>query len=123
MPDNDKNQDEISELLKKFYKPKNETNPDQFWDELSKKIDCLFHREIFTDRVSNSEGKILTDEEKYWLGLEEYINNEVNSLKHKSITDHILDCKECRKNYNNLLDKKKIILDVNKEFFLASFAH
>lgn len=107
MDDNDKHED-ISDLLKKFYKPKDEINNNDFWNSLSKKLDALFHKEVMTDKVSSDEKSLLTDEERYWTGLEEYINNQISSLKHKSITDHLLKCKECRKNYNDLLDKKKV---------------
>ena len=103
----DKHYDEISELLKRFYKPNNEPNSEEVWDKLSKKIDSLFHKELFSNRIVNDSGVILSEEERYWMGLEEYLNNEINSLKHKAITDHLLKCKECRQNYNNLLDKKK----------------
>jgi len=108
MDDNDKYED-VSDLLKKFYKPKNEISNNEFWDELSKKLDSLFHKEILTDKLSNEQESILTEEERYWIGLEEYLNNQVQSLKHKAITDHLLKCKECRKNYNALLDKKKVL--------------
>ncbi len=100
--------DDVGDLLRKFYKPKEEINSDLFWDNVSKKIDSLFHKEIFTSKVCHEDGILLSDEEKYWLGLEEYINNKTSSLQHKNITDHILTCKECRKNYNDLLDKKKV---------------
>jgi type I site-specific restriction-modification system R (restriction) subunit len=106
--ENDKYED-VSDLLKKFYKPKNEISNNEFWDELSKKLDSLFHKEILSDRISDEKESILTEEERYWMGLEEYLNNQVQSLKHKAITDHLLKCKECRKNYNDLLDKKKVL--------------
>ena len=108
----DKPYDEISDLLRKYYKPDKETNSDVFWEEVSKKIDSLFHKEIFSEKVSNEEGVVLTEEQRYWLGLEEYINNEVSSLKHKTITEHLLHCKECRQNHNDILDKKKVIYDL-----------
>jgi len=101
--------DEISELLKKYYKPEKELDADLFVEQVTRKIDSLFHKEIFSDKGMSIEGRILSDEERYWLGLEEYINNEVSSLKHKSITDHLLKCSECRQNYDNLLNKKKPI--------------
>ena len=103
----DKPYDEISELLKKYYKPQNEINPESFWDEVSKKIDSLFHKELYSEKVINNEGLLLSEEERYWLGLEEYVKNEASSLKHKVITEHLLKCRECRKNYNDFLDKKK----------------
>lgn len=106
---NDNNDNDISKLLRKYYKPKDDITPEQFWDELSKKIDCLFHREVFTEKACNENGALFTDEEKYWMGLDEYVRNEVSSLKHKTITDHLLTCKDCRKNYNDLLDKKKVL--------------
>lgn len=116
--DNDKtgnNQsDELSELLKKHYKSEEELNPELFWKDISKKIDSLFHKEIFSSRIINELGESFTEEERYWLGFEEYINNKMNSLKHKSITDHLLLCKECRQNYNKILDKKKETIDLNK---------
>lgn len=106
-----KSYDEISELLKKYYKPDKEVSSQEFLDAFSKKIEALFHKELMTDALGS-------DEQRYWQGLEKYIKNEVSSLKHKSITDHLLSCKECRKNYNDLLDKKKPIttlsLDINK---------
>lgn len=103
----DKPYDEISELLKRHYKPDKEIDPDVFWSELSTKIDSLFHSELFSQKVQNEEGVMLSEEERYWLGLEEYLRNEISSLKHKTITDHLLICKACRQNYNNLLDKKQ----------------
>ena len=105
----DKPYDEISELLKKHYKPQNDINPESFWDEVSKKIDSLFHKELYSEKVINNEGLLLSEEERYWFGLEEYVKNEVSSLKHKVITEHLLKCRECRKNYNDFLDKKKPI--------------
>lgn len=105
----DKHFDEISELLKTFYKPEIEIDTEHFWKEVSKKIDSLFHKEIYSEKMINEEGVLLTDEERYWLGLEEYLKNKVSSLKHKTITDHLLFCKECRQKYSELLNKKKLI--------------
>lgn len=105
--------DEISELLKKHYKPSKEVNSEEFCDKVSRKIDSLFHKEIMSEKFINEEGKKLSEEERYWLGLEEYLSNQLPSLKHKLVTDHLLNCKECRQNYTNLLDKKKVIFDEN----------
>lgn len=103
----DKPFDEISDLLKRFYKPGKEINTEEFWEKVSKKIDSLFHKEVLSEKTHDSSGAILSEEGRYWLGLEEYIKNEISSLKHKTITDHLLQCNECRKNYVDLLDKKK----------------
>ena len=99
--------DEISEILKKHYKSPKEINEEKFWNELSKKLDSLYHKEILSNKFYLTDGSLMSEDQRYWLGLEEYINNEVNSLKHKTITDHLLRCTECRKNYTNALDKKK----------------
>lgn len=108
----DKPYDEISELLKRFYKPDKEIDLDKFWDEVSKKVDSLFHKELYSDSLVNEQGVLMSDEERYWLGIEEYAKNEIGALKHKTITDHLLQCKECRQNYNDLLDKKKPMIDL-----------
>ncbi len=105
----DKPYDEISELLKKYYKPSKETDPEDFVKEVLHKIDSLFHKEIFSENSFNKNGEPISDEERYWSGLEEYLNNKVTSLKHKTITDHLLKCKDCRKNYTQLMDKKKVL--------------
>ena len=105
----EKNFDELSELLKKYYKPPKELDAEELWESTSKKIESLFHKEIISDKKCDSAGIILSDEERYWTGLEEYIQNKVSSLRHKTITDHLLRCKECRVNYTKLLDKKKVI--------------
>lgn len=107
----DKPYDEINELLKKYYKPDKELNDEEFFKNLSRKLDSLFHREVYSDKIQDNEGNFLSDEKRYWLGLEEYLKNDVSSLKHKAITSHLLACKECRKNYNDLSDKKKLNLD------------
>ena len=99
--------DEIGELLKKHYKPDKRLDSESFTEDVFKKIDSLFHKEIFSEKSTSGAGQLFSDEERYWLGLEEYINNEVSSLKHKAITDHLLKCKECRKNHDAMLDKKK----------------
>ncbi len=108
--DDNKNKpyDELSELLKKHYKPDKDIDSDLFTKEVFKKIDSLFHKEILTDKITNENNQLLNDEERYWIGLEQYINNEVSSLKHKMVTDHLLKCKECRKNHDLHLDKKKV---------------
>ncbi len=103
----DKPYDEIGELLKKHYKIEKEIDPDMFWSEVSKKLDSLFHKELYSEKIVNNEGLMLSEEERYCLGLEEYVNNEVSSIKHKLITEHLLKCKECRQNFNSFLDKKK----------------
>ncbi len=108
----DKPFDEISELLKRSYKPDKEIDQNKFWDEVSKKIDSLFHKELYSDSFVNEQGILMSDEERYWLGIDEYIKNEIGSLKHKTITDHLLHCKECRQNYNDMLDKKKPMIDL-----------
>ncbi|MBI3590370.1 MAG: hypothetical protein HY094_03195 [Candidatus Melainabacteria bacterium] len=108
----DKPYDEISEFLKRFYKPEKEIEPEIFWEEVSKKIDSLFHKELQSEKIVNEQGVLLSEEERYWLGLEEYLKNEVSSLKHKAITDHLLHCKVCRQNHNDLLDKKKPMIDL-----------
>ena len=105
----DKPYDEISELLKKHYKPDKELDSDIFAEEVLKKIDSLFHKEIFSENYCNASRETLSDEDRYWRGLEEYLNNKVSSLKHKAITDHLLKCKDCRKNYMQLKDKKKVL--------------
>lgn len=103
----DKPYDQLSELLKKHYKPSKEIDSDIFVSDVLKKIDSLFHKEIFSDHCFNSEGEAISDEERYWFGLEEYLQNKLPSLKHKTITDHLLKCKDCRKNYTDLMNKKK----------------
>lgn len=105
------NIDEISSLLKKYYKPDQELNEEKFWNELSKKIESLFHKELYSEKIIDENGKLISEEERYWLGLSEYIGNKVNSLKHKEITSHLLSCSECRKNHNRLLDEKKTPID------------
>ena len=105
----DKPYDEISELLKKYYKPDKEVDPDVFVKEVLSKIDSLYHKEIFSENLCNEMTESVSDEKLYWLGLEEYLNNKVSSLKHKIITDHLLKCKDCRKNYMLLTDKKKVL--------------
>ena len=119
----DKPSDEISELLKKFYKPSKENNSEEIWSNISKKIDSLFHKEIRSEQCFDQRGALLSEEARYWLGLEEYIKNEVHSLKHKMITEHLLKCNECRKNYNDVLNKKKLVNDVlsYNNFFSVSF--
>ena len=108
----DKPYDEISELLKKYYKPSKETDPEVFAKEVLKKIDSLFHKEIFSEHCFNEQGESVLEEERYWLGLEEYLNNKVSALRHKTITDHLLKCKDCRANYTQLMDKKKVLSPV-----------
>ena len=112
--------DEIGELLKKHYKPDKQIDSESFIKDLFNKIDSLFHKEILSEKSISAAGQLLSDEEKYWLGLEEYINNDISSLKHKTITDHLLKCKECRKNYDSMLDKKKTtsLLNINRELLL-----
>lgn len=105
----DKNYDEISDLLRRYYKLPKESDSEEFIKSVSKKIDSLFHKEVMTDKCIDETGKKLSDEERYWFGLEQYINNEVSSLKHKTITDHLLKCKECMHNYTEQLDKKKLV--------------
>ena len=105
----DKPYDEISELLKKHYKPSKEIDPEDFVKEVLNKIDSLFHKEIFSENYFNEDGQPASDEERYWLGLEKYLNNKLPALKHKTITDHLLKCKDCRKNYTNLMNKKKVL--------------
>ncbi|MBI2996418.1 MAG: hypothetical protein HYY52_06920 [Candidatus Melainabacteria bacterium] len=107
----DKPYDGLGELLKKYYKVDNFIDSQEFWEDVSGKIESLFHKEIFSEKVVGSNGELLSDEERYWLGLEEYIKNETPSLKHKVVTDHLLICKQCRHNYNDLLDKKKVIFN------------
>lgn len=96
---------EIRDLLKKHYKPEEEDSSDLFWRQLSKKIDALFHRELFSEEFKDENGNLLSDEERYLLGLKQYSKNELSSLKHKIITDHLLECGDCRKNYNKMLDE------------------
>ena len=105
--DKDKPSDQISELLKKHYKLNKKQDVEQFVENVMSKIDSLFHKDVFSQKCINDDGRTLTDEERYWLGLEEYANNNVTALQHKTITDHILSCKACRKNYNDFIDKKK----------------
>lgn len=105
----DKPYDEISELLRKHYKPNKELNPDIFVQEVLKKIDSLFHKEILSQSYLKANGEPVSDEERYRLGLEEYLNNKLSSLRHKTVTDHLLKCKDCRKNYIQLMDKKKVL--------------
>lgn len=118
--DKEKPYDEISSLLKKYYKPDKEIEPEVFWEEVSQKIDSLYHKELLSEKRVNNEGTLLSEEERYYLGLNEYINNEVSSLKHKTITDHLLKCKECRKNHNDILDKKK---EANLDVLLRTNFH
>ena len=105
----DKPYDEISELLKKYYKPNQEIDPEIFTQEVLNKIDSLFHKEILSENYLNEKGEPASDEERYWSGLEGYLNNKLPSLKHKAITDHLLKCKDCRKNYIQLMNKKKVL--------------
>ena len=108
----DKPYDEISELLKKYDKPDKEVDSEAFVKEVLSKIDSLFHKEILSENYFNEDGRPASDEERYWLGLEEYLDNKTSSLKHKTITDHLLKCKDCRRNYTSLMDKKKILSPV-----------
>lgn len=97
--------DQLKDLLNKHYKPDQKNDDNAFWESLSKKIDSLFHKEIFSDQLLREDGDPMTDEERYSLGLKEFAANKVNSFKHKEITDHLLICPECRKNYINLIEK------------------
>lgn len=108
----DKPYDEISDLLKRFYKSDKEISQNVFWEKVLKQIDSLFHKELLSEKYSDDLGNVLSDEARYWIGLEEYVKNEVSSLRHKLITDHLLNCNECRQNYNDLLDKKKPLNEI-----------
>ena len=105
----DKPYDEISELLKKYYKPDKEIDSETFAKEVLNKIDSLFHKEILSESYIKENGESASDEERYWRSLEGYLENKLPSLKHKAITDHLLKCKDCRKNYTNLMNKKKVL--------------
>lgn len=107
-----KPQDEISDLLKNFYKPNKEINVEEYWKKISGNIESLFHAEMFSDKIIKYGSSKYSDEERYWLGLEEYLNNEITAIKHKMITNHLLDCSACRQNFNKLMDKKKEVLSV-----------
>lgn len=101
-----KPQDELSNLLKHFYKPNTDINIEEYWKKISGDIESLFHLEMFSEKSIKSDGSKYSDEERYWMGLEEYVSNSLSSIKHKMITDHLLKCSNCRQNYNKLLDKK-----------------
>lgn len=103
---------ELSDLLGKYYKPDIEVDLNKTWQNISKKIDSLFHEEILSNVMVKEDGSKYTTEERYWLGIEEYINNKVTSFKHRVITEHLLTCKECRKNYSDSLNKKKVMISV-----------
>ena len=103
---------ELSNLLGKYYKPDVEVDLNKTWQNISKKIDSLFHEEILSKARLKEDGSRYTIEERYWLGIDEYIDNKVTSLKHRVITEHLLKCKECRKNYSDSLDKKKVMISV-----------
>ena len=103
---------EISDLLGKYYKPDTEVDLNKAWESVSKKISSLFHEEILSEVSLKEDSSKYTIEERYWLGLDEYINNKVNSFKHRVVTEHLLKCKECRKNCNDSLDKKKVMVSV-----------
>lgn len=105
----DKQLDELGELLRKYYKPENEIDPEDLWEKISDNIDSLFHKEIMSDPYYKADGEISNTEDCYWKGLDDYINNKLSSLKHKIITDHLLKCSECRKNYVEMVDKKKVL--------------
>lgn len=119
MEDNKNNFDEIRELLKKHYKPEQEVDVNAFTDDVMGKIDSLYHKELYLEKAHDEDGNMLSEEERYWLGLENYIANKVTALKHKEMTDHILKCKDCRKNYNQLLDKKKLPMTSYKNYAYA----
>lgn len=115
----DKPYDEISELLKKHYKPNKEIPQEEFLQRVVKKFDSLFHKELLSEKLFDIDGNPISNEDRYWKGLEEYISNELSSIKHKVVTEHLLNCKECRHNYNEMLNKKKEITNKNfnsKEF-------
>jgi len=116
----DKPYDEISELLRKHYKPNKEQSQEEFWQKIVKKIDSLFHRELLSEKLFDNDGNPISNEDRYWKGLEEYINNELSSLKHKVVTEHLLNCKECRHSYNEMLSKKKEAMnnDFNSKEFV-----
>lgn len=103
----DKSFDQISELLKKHYKPDKHTDENQLVTDILDKIDSLFHKEILSEKIADEKGELLSDEERYWTGLNDYINNKMSALKHKQITEHLLKCNACRKNHSESLDKKK----------------
>ena len=65
----DKPYDEISELLKKHYKLDKELDSDIFAEEVLKKIDSLFHKEIFSENYFNENEEPASYEERYWSGL------------------------------------------------------
>jgi len=108
----DNPQDKLSELLRNFYKPQQDFNIEKLWENISGNIDSLFHSDMFSEKMLKSDGTRYSDEEKYFMGIEEYINNDVSSIKHKIMSDHLLSCKECRQNYNKILDKKKEVVSV-----------
>ena len=99
--------DQISELLKKYYKPDKQADENQLVSDILEKIDSLFHKEILSEQLTDENGELLSDEGRYWTGLNNYINNKVSALKHKQITEHLLKCKACRKNHSETLSKKK----------------
>ena len=107
--DGEKNEpfDQISDLLKRYYKPDKCSDENQLVENILEKIDSLFHKELLSEKAIDDNGGLLMEEERYWLGLNDYINNKVSALKHKQITEHLLKCKACRKNHSEVLNKKK----------------
>ncbi len=65
----------------------------------------IFHEEILAEET----GELSSIEDRYWLGLSEYIDNECAPSKQRKITEHLLECSLCRERFNSLTDLNEVI--------------
>lgn len=71
-----------------------------------KDFDPNEHRVVWID--SNGEND-LSEEDRYWAGLSAFIDGELPESKKIEITNHLIECSECRQNYNKLNKVGKLL--------------
>lgn len=67
----------------------------------------VFHAEILAEPTE----ELVSIEDRYWLGLSNYIDSECTPAKHREITEHLIDCPLCRERFKELQNLNKVIAD------------
>ena len=106
-------EDNLSELLRKSFELPAELEEINLWERVSNKIDSEYHKELFSESLANSPE--ISIQEKFIIGLSEYIDNECSPEKANIITEHLLECSSCREYYLSLIKQKKALTYSFKE--------
>lgn len=88
---------------------------EKLWANIETQLNDEYHKELWTENLDSINPEQADyAREAYYIGLNEYLDNECSSEKHHTITQHLVECRSCRDIYLTYINLNKALAHYTK---------